>query len=228
MIGIIVELILSWLLLWLMVKKDLSALGLKPGRDRIRNLLAGLLLATVSCTGYHLMTTALADNSWTLNTALTLQALLARTWWTLKSVIFEELIFRGALLYIAIEKWGPRIACISSAACFGVYHWFSFGSFGNPFQMAIIFFMTGLFGFALAWAFAKSSSLYLPTGLHLGWNLVNIVVFSNGPLGDQLFIKANTNHVEGLLSLFVFLFQVVALPVLALVYIRYFMKKRVT
>lgn len=225
MIGLLAQLYISWFLLRIVAKKNFSALGLKPDRSRLMNLLIGLLLAAFCCTAYQLMATALAGNSWILNTGQSLHTVLSGAWWTFKSVLSEELIFRGALLYIAIEKFGSRIACIASAACFGIYHWFSFGCFGNPGQMAIVFLMTGFFGFVLALGFARSSSLYLPVGLHFGWNFLNIVVFSNGPLGQQLLVKANANHPEGLPSLFVFLFQVLALPVLSLVYIRWFMKK---
>ena len=104
MIGIIVELIISGLLLWLIDKKGLSVLGFKPTPGRITNLGVGLLLAAFSCITYHLMFSAFANNSWVLNKQLNQQTILTGAWWTLKSVLFEELIFRGALLYIAIES----------------------------------------------------------------------------------------------------------------------------
>jgi len=224
MIGIVVELIISWLLLWFFAKKNIAVLGFSPTKNRIKNLVIGFLLAFITCTLYHLMTVAFVDNGWTLSKQVSFQTLLLGIWWTLKSVLFEELIFRGALLYVAIQKIGPKIACVLSATCFGVYHWFSYGTFGNPFQMTILFLMTGIFGFALAFGFAKTSSLYLPVGLHLGWNISNIVIFSNGPLGQQFFVKANANQLQGVTSLFVFLFQVLALPLLALLYIKWFVK----
>jgi len=222
MIGIIVELIISRLLLWFIEKKNLSVLGFTPTRNRMMNLCAGILLAALTCTVYHILTTSFAGNGWTLNKNFTIQRTLSSVWWTLKSVLFEELIFRGALLYVAIKKFGVKIACIISAACFGFYHWFSYNAFGDPVQMVIIFFMTGIFGLVLAFAFAKTKSLYLPVGLHFGWNLLNIVVFSNGPLGQQIFIKTNGNQLQGILSLLVFLFQVFALPLLTFWYLKRF------
>ncbi|MFP7657140.1 CPBP family glutamic-type intramembrane protease [Chryseobacterium proteolyticum] len=85
--------------------------------------------------------------------------------------------------------------------------------------------MTGIFGLMLAFAFAKTKSLYLPFGLHLGWNIFNIVIFSNGPLRQQVLIKANENKPEGLISLFIFLFQIFALPILVYWYLRYLKKQ---
>jgi hypothetical protein len=224
MIGIIIELIVSWLSLWFIEKQHLSVLGFKPTKSRVANLCVGVLLAGFCCSIYHVMSTAFADNSWTTNKHLNFQTIVASCWWTLKSVLFEELIFRGALLYIAIKKLGIRKACILSAVCFGIYHWFSYNAFGNPLQMVVIFLMTAIFGLVLAFAFAKTKSFYLPVGLHFGWNLFNIVVFSSGPLGQQIFIKTNENQLQGILSLLVFLFQVFALPVLTYLYFKRFQR----
>ena len=225
MIGIIIELIISWLLLRFIAKKDLSVLGFKPSQARLINLSIGFLLAAVVCSVYHILTTAFINNSWILNKPISFSAALMSLWWIVKSVLFEELLFRGALLYLAIEKWGTTKACILSSVCFGVYLWFSYSAFGNPFQMVIIFVMTSIFGWMLAVSFAKTKSLYLPIGLHLGWNLFNILIFSNGPLGKQLLIKANANHLEGIPSLLVFLFQIFALPILMYGYFKF--KKKI-
>ncbi|WEK69334.1 MAG: CPBP family intramembrane metalloprotease [Candidatus Chryseobacterium colombiense] len=214
MIGIIIELIISWLLLKFVPKKNLSVLGLKPNPTRLTQWYIGFLLAAAICSLYHIMETAFINNSRVLNKQLTSSTVLMSLWWVVKSVLFEELLFRGALLYLIIEKWGNTKACLFSAICFGIYHWFSYNAFGNPFQMGIIFIMTAIFGWMLAVSFAKTKSLYLPVGLHLGWNLFNIVIFSNGPLGKQLFIKTNANHLEGIPSLLVFIFQIIALPLL--------------
>ncbi|WP_336964379.1 CPBP family intramembrane glutamic endopeptidase [Chryseobacterium contaminans] len=222
MIGIIVELFISWLLLHYIKKKNLSVLGFKPTRIKMGNLGIGFLLAALACILYQLMSTIFVSNSWILNKEITFYKIIISIWWVLKSVLFEELLFRGALLYILIEKWGSKRACLFSAICFGIYHWFSYGAFGNPVQMGIIFLMTGIFGFILAISFSKTQSLYLPIGLHLGWNLFNILVFSNGPLGKQILIKANENHLEGIPSLIVFLFQIFALPIFVYGYFTFY------
>lgn len=43
--------------------------------------------------------------------------------------------------------------------------------------------LAGFMGYVFAIAYAKTKSLILPFGLHLGWNLVNNSIFSNGPNG---------------------------------------------
>jgi membrane protease YdiL (CAAX protease family) len=220
MAGIVVELIISWLLLWFICKSHLNVLGFTPAKARFLDLLFGFLTAAICCAAYYMSFTVFANNSWTINEAFTGQRMAKSSWWTFISVLNEEIIFRGALLYIAIQKLGTKAACIISAISFGVYHWFSMGAFGNPLQMIFIFCMTGTWGFMFAMAFAKTKSLYLPVGLHLGWNLVSTVVSSQGPLGDQLLISNGGQKLGGILSLGVFLFQVFAVPIIIYWYLK--------
>jgi len=220
MAGIIVELIISWLLLWFLCKKHIPVLGFRPTISRVTSLCAGLLIAACTCTVYQVMTTIFVDNSWVANKSVTSKTILERSRWTLISVLYEELIFRGALLYIAIRKLGVAKACLISAAGFGVYHWFTFNAFGNPMMMLVIFMMTAIVGFSWAYAFAKTGALYLPVGLHFGWNFFYTVVFSNGNTRDAIFIRMNDNHLQGALSWLPFLFQVFALPVATHFYLR--------
>lgn len=226
MAGIIVELIISWLLLWFICKKHLSILGFTPTKTRFLNFLFGFLAVAICCTIYYMSFTVFANNSWTINEVFTRQKMAISSWWTFISVLFEELIFRGALLYILIQKFGLKAACILSAISFGVYHWFSMGAFGNPVQMIIIFCMTGIWGFMFAMAFAKTKSLYLPIGLHFGWNLISTVVFSQGPLGDQLLINTGGQKVGELLSLVFFIFQLFAVPFITFWYLNRLSEKQ--
>ena len=169
MLGLIVELIINWLILWALYKKSLSALGVSPTTSRLANLSIGFFIAAVCCAVYYLSFTAFATSRWISNKEISGTVLAASSWWTLKSVLYEELIFRGALLYVAIQKLGTKAACLLSAVSFGVYHWFSIGAWGNPLQMIFLFFMTGIWGFMFAMAFANTKSLDLSIGHHFGW-----------------------------------------------------------
>ena len=220
MIGIIVELVISWLMLWLIEKKNLSALGFAPTKSRTIHLIAGFLLAAACCAIFNIATVAFVKNAWTFNKQMSAGEIWAGSWWVLKSVLYEELIFRGALLYIVIRKIGMVKGCVVSAICFGIYHWFSYNAFGNPVPMIFVFIVTAVAGLMFAFSFAKTNSLYLPIGLHFGWNLFSIVVFSNGPLGTQLFTRLNDEQPRGILSLLIFLFQVLALPLLTYWWLR--------
>jgi uncharacterized protein len=212
MIAILIVLFISWLLLWLYNKKGLAVLGTTPTRKRVIDLLVGLFVSAIICAVYFLSVIAISKSSLILNNEFTTLAFFGSLWWMLKSVLLEEFIFRGALFYIAIKKFGIRLACILSSVAFGIYHWFSYNAFGNPVQMISVFFITVIGGLMFAYAFALTKSMYLPVGLHLGWNMATVVVFSQGPLGKQVFIVVNEHKLNGGISLVFFLFQTLALP----------------
>lgn len=223
--GLLVELAVSWVLLLLIEKKDVRVLGIIPIAQRMLQLLIGFGIAAACCALYFYVQTILSGSTWSLNQAFTASKFFSGGWWTMNSVLYEELIFRGALLYIAIKKIGAKKACVLSAVCFGVYHWFSMGAFGNWIFMAYLFIGTGIMGYVLAQAFAKTNSLYLPVGLHFGWNLITNIVFSQGPIGQQLLISKPGNNYTLTENIIVLLVQFFVLPVVAFLYMRIPAKK---
>ncbi len=189
MIGIFVQLALSWLLVWFFDRRDLSMLGLKPTRIRIQHFLIFLFVAAAFSASGFLLKMLIAEQRWQINPEWTTKLIADGVWYNIKSVLFEELIFRGALLYILIKKLGATKAIWLSATAFGVYHWFSLELFGNPAAMLIYFFISGAMGLVLAYGYSKTQSLYVPIAIHLGWNAVQQVVFSKGPIGKQFLIE---------------------------------------
>ncbi|MBL7846054.1 MAG: CPBP family intramembrane metalloprotease [Cyclobacteriaceae bacterium] len=189
MIGILIQLALSWIVLWVFERGNLSPLGLMPSRRRAFDFVVFFLVSAAFCASGFGLKMLIAKQQWVLNPAVTAGGLLEGARWTLVSVLFEELIFRGALFYVLMKKIGAHRAIWISGATFGVYHWFSQGSWGNPGAMAITFVITGAMGLVLAYGFAKTLSLYVPIAIHLGWNLVQQNVFSVGPIGNHLFVE---------------------------------------
>lgn len=220
--GLLVELAISWIILLLVEKKDLRVLGITPTKDRGIQLLVGLSVAAACCAFYFFIQTILSGSSWSNNPSFNVAKFFSGSWWTLQSVLYEELIFRGALLYIAIKKIGVKKACILSAVCFGIYHWFAMGAFGNWIFMAYLFIGTGIMGYVFALAYAKTNSLYLPTGIHFGWNLVTNIIFSQGPIGQQLLISKRGDNYTLLENVIVLLVQFFTLPLVAFLYIKFF------
>lgn len=187
MIGIIVQLLLSWLLIWFFEKKNLAVLGLKPTKKRVLDFAVFFLVTAFFAASGFLMSMYFGQR-WALNPAFTATLLLEGLWWNIKSVLFEELIFRGVIFYILIRRLGVTKAIIISAIAFGIYHWFSFGVFGDPQKMAIIFLITGLAGVMYAYGYAKTASLYVPCAIHLGWNFTRNFIFSGGNIGEGLLV----------------------------------------
>ena len=229
MLGILVQLMISWLLLRFFYRENLNVLGIFPSKSRRSQFALGFIFTALLCTLIQLVDSALTNTAWKLNENLTVLGTLNFLWWNVKSVVFEELIFRGALLYIAIRKWGARTGILLSAIAFGIYHWFTFGVLGNIVLMLAVFLMTSISGLVWAYAFEKTKSMMLPVGLHLGWNFVFNSVFSKGPLGEQILIPQpdqNYIHLSNELSFLVhFLLPNTVVPALTFIYIKFIFKK---
>ena len=189
MIGIIIQLAISWLLIWLFERKGLSPLGLFPTPKRLMDFGLFFIVTAICCASGFLMRMYFGE-TFILNPIFNINLFFAGLWWHVKSVLFEELIFRGILLYILIRKLGMQKAIIISAVAFGIYHWFSHEVIGYPKQMLITFCTTGLMGLLHAYGYAKTYSLYIPIAMHLGWNFTQGFIFPGGPIGNGILINA--------------------------------------
>ncbi|HSF45415.1 MAG TPA: type II CAAX endopeptidase family protein [Chitinophagaceae bacterium] len=189
MTGILVQLAISFLLIYFIEKKDLSVLGFKPTIPRMTDLFLFMTIsAFFSATAYWLRE-FFGNEAWKLNPNFSLMLLIDGIWWNIKSVMFEELIFRGVIFYILMIRIGVWKAILISSVAFGIYHWFSYNILGNPVQMIYVFIFTALAGLLYAYAYARTGSLYAPIAMHFGWNFTKIFIFSDGPIGDGLLIR---------------------------------------
>lgn len=227
MIGIIVAIAISWLLLHLIEKKNVLALGFLPIAKRLKQFLIGFLITGILCVLVQYFESYLKSSTWVLNENITGEIIFRSFFWDVKSVLTEELIFRGALLYILIQKIGSGKSILFSAIAFGIYHWFSFGVLGNVMAMILVFIGTGLMGYAWAWAFSKTKSIMLPFGLHLGWDFIHNTIYSKGPLGELVLISNGGNELTDWISLLNFVSGLVIVPILLIIYINYFVNKEV-
>ncbi len=224
MIEILIAVAVSWLLLFLIEKKNILALGFLPIAKRLKQFLIGFLITGSLCILVQYLEAYLKSSVWTLNENITGGIILKSFWWDVKSVLTEELIFRGALLYILIRKIGSTKSILISAIAFGIYHWFSYGVLGNVMAMILVFIGTGLMGYAWAWAFSKTKSIMLPFGLPLGWNFIYNTIFSKGPLGELVLISKGGTDLNDWTSLLNFVTGLIFVPILILIYVRYFVK----
>lgn len=224
MIGIIVQLALSWLIIWIFEKGNLNVLGLLPTKRRLLDLLLFFFITAACCASDFIMHMLFAEQQWKINPNLSFKLIAEGVWWNIKSVMFEELIFRGVLFYILIKRLGAFPAIIISGIAFGIYHWFSFEVFGNAVQMIFVFLTTGIMGLLYAFGYARSFSLYIPIAIHLGWNLTRSVIFSETSIGDQLLVQAKpVPQVQ--VSYFIF-YLITFFPMLASLLINFFLIKK--
>jgi len=190
MIGLVVVILLTWLFLKYVVNEPISVLGIAPTSQRLRELTVGITFMAIVGFINFLWQADVKEITYAVSEDYSFFDFLWGSFWVFRSVLFEELLFRGVLLFLLIKYVGIFKGCLFSAITFGVYHWFSYEVFGERIiLMAYIFLVTGAGGWMFAYAYAKTKSLYLPTGLHFGWNFVTAIIFSSGPIGNQLLIQ---------------------------------------
>jgi membrane protease YdiL (CAAX protease family) len=76
----------------------------------------------------------------------------------------EELLFRGYAFQVMVGAVGPYASIIPFAVLFALMH------SGNPNASWLGLVNTGGFGVLFGYAYLRSRDLWLPIGLHLGWN----------------------------------------------------------
>jgi uncharacterized protein len=189
MIGPIL-LAVSWLLLRL-ERRGLDAIGIDRPRRRVKEFAMGFAALGFAAALQQIGLSLSAGDPFVVNPALDWRIVLEHLRFTINSVLFEELLFRGYLLYLAVRWLGATRAVLLDAAAFGVYHWFTYGVIGDPIVMAYVFLLTGMYGYMFARAFVATGSVAAPVGLHFGWNAVSYLVFSAGPLGPALLVPAS-------------------------------------
>ncbi|WP_439152807.1 CPBP family intramembrane glutamic endopeptidase [Winogradskyella sp.] len=224
MIGVLIILALSWLLLYFIEKESLLVLGFLPIFKRLKQFFIGFGITALLCIIVQYFESVLKESNFILNNKFSILLLIEPFWWDFRSVLTEELVFRGALLYILIKKLNPKFAILFSAIAFGVYHWFSFGVFGNPMAMLVVFLGTGIMGYAWALAFYRTKSLMLSFGFHLGWNFTYNTIFSNGPLGDLVYTSQGEVELSGWTAFLNFSMGMIIVPIIVLIYVRYLTK----
>lgn len=180
---------LSWLLLRLEGKR-LVELGFDRPARRLWEAAVGFAVTALAVVIQQLGLAATAGLSFERNPDLTGGRVLELLRLNLNSVLFEELVFRGYLLWQLLRWLGERKGVWLGAVAFGAYHWFSWGVFGQPVPMVVVMILTGSFGYMLCLAFARTGSVAAPIGLHLGWNLTSYLGFSQGPFGPGLWVPA--------------------------------------
>ncbi len=92
----------------------------------------------------------------------------------------EEIVFRGVLYRIFEERFGTLAALLSSGAIFGLMHaWNRGATWGSSLAIALEA------GVLLGAAYALARSLWLPIGLHFGWNFAEGGIFSTAVSGGN-------------------------------------------
>ncbi len=157
-------------------RRTFTSLGFQAGSRVWRDLLAGFLIAGVTLllvylfefgAGYLRLTSIAWQDTPPIEIILGLGIMLAAfvaTGWQ------EELYFRGYLLQNLADGLNLGWGVLLSSVIFGLAH------LSNPNASLMGAFGVGVAGLFMAFAYYRTRQLWLPIGLHIGWN------FFEGPL----------------------------------------------
>ncbi len=156
----------NWLSLRIFENRPLVDAGLWWNRASSANLMIGLaggagaaaavLLPALLFRAAHLAPSPL-DRP-TAGSIVFVAAILA------SGVVGEELLFRGYAFQLLLAAAGPYATIVPVGVVFAWLH------SGNPNASPLGLVNTGAFGVAFGYAYLRSRDLWLPIGLHMGWN----------------------------------------------------------
>jgi membrane protease YdiL (CAAX protease family) len=226
MIGILIILGVSWLLLYYFEKENLHVLGYSPIKKRMGQFILGFIFICFLNLIFIYIETQIKSISWISNSSFNYKSIFQSFWYHLKSALTEDLIFRGVILYLLIKKIGMQKAILISAIAFGIYHWFSYGMIGSRIvPMIYVFIITGLTGYVWGYTFAKTKSIMMPLGFHLGWNLIITFFYTSQPYGQLIFQEVSRIELSELNNTYYSLFIGLMPPLITLIFVKKITKK---
>jgi membrane protease YdiL (CAAX protease family) len=165
-VSVPAALVASWVMMSCVESRSLAALGLIPRRCipeggigmAVGFLLIGSVLTLLVISG---------SLTWSWDSGATegWPGRFLRMWLVLGFAAFlEELLFRGYAFQVVAEARGPGAAIVVSSLLFGAAH------LPNPGVGYVALMNTALAGILLGIAYWRTFSIWLVTGIHLGWN----------------------------------------------------------
>ena len=168
-------------------KRPFSSLGLKLDKKMWLDLLTGIGVTFLMMGFIYLVMSALgwitfegfawefeSASSVTLNLVGMLVVFILVGW-------NEELLSRGYQLQNLADGINLTWGVIISSAVFGILH---FGNPGATWVSTAGIFLAGIF---LAYGYTRTKQLWLPIGLHIGWNFFEGVIFGFPVSGMDMF-----------------------------------------
>ncbi len=168
-----------------------AAIGLQWTQRSRRDLLAGILAGAGAATAILIIVLLFRLASYVPAGQTHGGALVFLIILLLFGAFGEELVFHGYAFQLLTRTAGPFAAVLPVGVLFGVLH------MGNQNVTLLAVINTVAWGILLGCAFLRSGALWLPIGLHFGWNAampligVNLSGFTMGVGGYELRWNAN-------------------------------------
>jgi uncharacterized protein len=162
----------------LLDRRTFRSLGLETGRQAWRDLLAGIVIAAIMMTSIFVIEWLAGWITFASAGQAAAQPAIIRIGYVLALLLVffivgwqEELFARGYLLKNLIDGLNIPWAVVISSSVFALAH------LGNPNVSPMSMIGLLLAGVFFAWAALLTGQLWLPIGLHIGWNFFEGPVF---------------------------------------------------
>lgn len=182
----------SWLVLRIYEDRALPDLGLWWNRASTHNLLLGLLGGAGAALLVLVPPLIVGTARITWTHAPIVGAMVFGSVFLAAGVLGEELFFRGYAFQLLVANLGPFATVLPIGVIFGLMH------LGNPNATWFGAANTAGFGILFGYAYLRSRDLWLPIGLHFGWNFtfpffgayLSGIKIMNEVMGHQMVWKA--------------------------------------
>ncbi len=226
MLGLLVIIVISWGLLYLIENKHITVLGIIPNPKHLAQFFIGLIdMVAINLLWIYFETTvkSVVWESKSINYRLIYNSFI----YHLRSALTEDLIFRGALLYVLISRIGAKKAIFLSALFFGIYHVFSYGITGDRIIVILyVVLITGFTGYVWAYTFYKTKSIMMALGFHLGYNFLMTLFYESAPYGELIFIELSKINLNDWNWLFYNLIKGLLPSIITLVFVKQYIKHK--
>jgi membrane protease YdiL (CAAX protease family) len=173
-IGAVLSIAVYALLVGWLEKRHIIEMRLKHSPQLIGGMVLALLLFVIVYGAYFATHAATWKGFGTTDNLIFFAAL------ALISGVCEELIFRGGVYRILEDMFGSGVALILSGLLFGAMH------LGNPHATYLAGAAIAIeAGILLGAAYAATRSLWLPIGIHIGWNFTEGGIFGASVSGGK-------------------------------------------
>jgi uncharacterized protein len=194
LIIVVAILAASFIMVRYVNKKPFGAIGLTFHAHTVRELGMGLLLGLLMMAGIFLVEylAGFVRLEWRDYSAGQMIGTLGYAFVFFAAAAFvEELLFRGYAFQTVIQWITFLPATIGFAIMFALAHFY------NPNVTVLSLVNVGLAGVWLSFAYMKTRGLWLPTGLHIGWNFAQTALFSFPTSGSAFADLRIADSVQG-------------------------------
>ena len=228
MLGIIVLLLLTIVIHYFLLDKKLNIEYFKLSTSQFRILIFCILFVLIVRLLLFGLSLYLSSSKILINPNFEWKLFWISFWFDIRSVLTEELVFRGVIFWLLLLKYGARPAVLISTIAFIIYHWFSYGIYGVLMPMLVVSICIGIMGWAMGLSMVKSGSIYFPIIIHFTWNFTQNTILSNGPLGEVflLYKMGELKFSEDMVGLILLLASNLIVPLFILLYVHKFIPQK--